>query len=106
MKTFVLPLLALALTACGKPEAPANPVDAAARRTCMDTIESRATNRKSISYTDDAPAVARQKANGQLDVTLKFSAKNESGLASFLVAQCVVSPDGKTLVGIQVKDSR
>lgn len=99
-------LLALVLTACGKTEAPANPVDAVARRTCMDTIEARATNPKSIAYAKDEQAVGRSKPDGKLDVTVKFSAKNELGIASSLVASCVVSADGKTLADIQVKDGR
>jgi hypothetical protein len=95
---------ALALAACGKTTAPADPLDAAARRTCMDTIESRAINRNSISYTSDDPPVSKD-AKGQLKVAIKFSAKNEIGMASALQAQCTVSPDGKSLVEIAVKDS-
>lgn len=106
MKYAPLLLLALVLTACGKTEAPANPVDAVARRTCMDTIEARATNPKSIAYAKDEQAVGRSKPDGKLDVIIKFSAKNELGIASSLVASCVVSADGKTLADIQVKDGR
>ncbi len=102
MKTYSLILIALALTACSRQEA-ANPVDSVARRTCMDSIESRATNRDSVSYRDDLP-VSRTKPNGQLDVTVKFSAKNEIGMASHIIASCVVSADGKTLVSIATKE--
>lgn len=98
-------LVAVALAGCGKSAAPVSPVDAAARRTCMDTIESRAINRKSISYDANDPAVAKD-AKGQLDVSIKFSAKNEIGMASTMVAKCIVSPDGKTLVDIAVKEIR
>lgn len=104
MKTFPLIFLALAtmLGACSKQE-PANPLDAAARRTCKDTIESRATNRASLSYRDDEP-VGRTRPNGQLDVTVKFSAKNDIGMASHIIANCVVSADGKTLVSIATRE--
>ncbi len=98
-------LLAIGLAGCGKSAGPASPLDAAARQTCMDTIESRAVNRKSISYLSDDPAVAKD-AKGQLEVAIKFSAKNEIGRATTMVANCTVSPDGKSLVGIAVKDSR
>jgi hypothetical protein len=97
-------LFTLALAACGKTAAPVDPLDVAARRTCMDTIESRAINRNSITYTTDDPAVSKD-AKGQLKVAIKFSAKNEIGMASALQAQCTVSPDGKSLVDIAVKDS-
>jgi hypothetical protein len=47
----------------------------------------------------------RQKiARQQLDLTLKFSAKNEQGMASNLIARCVVSADGKKLVNIDVRE--
>ena len=107
MKKLTPLFLLLALAGCGKPDAPVNPADAAARRTCMDTIEARATNRKSISYTDSDPApVGRTGPNGELDVTIKFSAKNELGMASNLLAKCRLGADGKTLIDINVKDSR
>ncbi|MDM5175726.1 hypothetical protein F2P44_24015 [Massilia sp. CCM 8695] len=96
----------LALVACGKSAVAENPLEAAARRTCMDTIEARATNSKSISYVSDAPSPVTHGANGQLEVTLKFSAKNEMNIASTLQARCLVSADGKTLAEISVKDSR
>jgi hypothetical protein len=99
-------ILVLLLAACGKPAAPANPVDAVARRTCMDTIEARATNPKSLAWVGDDAPVGRTRADGKLDVSIKFSAKNEINIASSLLASCVVSPDGKTLVEIQVKDRR
>lgn len=107
MKILALLPFVLALAACGKPAVPDNPLDAAARRTCMDTIESRAINRKSIAYGSDDPIpVVHKPANGQLEVAIKFSAKSEQGIASSLMARCVVSADGKTLVDIAVKDSR
>ena len=100
-------LLLLALSACGKPSAPVNPVDAVARRTCMDTIEARATNRKSIAYDDaDMSPVVHTEAAHPLTVSIKLSAKNELGMASPLLATCHVSADGKTLVDINVKDRR
>lgn len=98
-------IIAIGLSACGKTAAPVSPQDAAARRTCMDTIESRATNRKSVSYMSDDAPVAKN-AKGELDVSVKFSAKNEIGMASTMLARCIVSPDGKTLVEIAVKESR
>ena len=104
MKSLMV-LLALALTACGKVGAPADPLDAAARRTCMNTIESRAVNRDSLAYIEnETPAV--KNAKGQLDLSIKFSAKDEIGKASTMLARCIVSPDGKTLAEITVKDSR
>ncbi|MCY0914207.1 hypothetical protein [Massilia antarctica] len=104
-KLSLLPMM-FALAACGKPAVAENPLDAAARRTCMDTIAARATNSKSISYDTDAPSPVTHGANGQLEVPLKFSAKNEMNIASTMQARCVVSSDGKTLAGITVKDSR
>ncbi|WP_169465877.1 hypothetical protein [Massilia polaris] len=98
-------LIAVAVAGCGKTSAPVSPLDAAARRTCMDTIESRAVNSKSVDYTNEDPAVAKD-AKGQLDVSIAFSAKNEMGMASRMVAKCIVSPDGKTLVDIAVKETR
>ncbi len=104
MKKLIL-IFAIALTACGKTSAPESPLDAAARRTCMDTIEARAINRNSVSYSgDNAPAV--KNAKGQLTFALKFSAKSEIGMATTMVAQCVVTADGKSLVEIAVKESR
>lgn len=106
MKTITPLLLLLTLAACGKTPTPASPLDTAARRTCMDVIESRAVNRNSIAYEskDETPVV--HQANGELDVSIKFSAKNEIGSASSLQAQCRVSADGKTLVDIKVQDRR
>ncbi|ATQ76443.1 hypothetical protein CR152_19360 [Massilia violaceinigra] len=104
MKKLTLLPMMFALAACGKPAAPENPLDAAARRTCMNTIESRAI--KSVSYIGDTPSPVTRGANGQLEVSLKFSAKNEMNIASTMIARCVVSADGKTLVEIAVKDSR
>ena len=104
MKSLMV-LCALSLAACGKIGAPADPLDAAARRTCMNTIESRAVNPKSLSYIEnETPAV--KNAKGQLELSIKFSAKNEIGKASTMLARCIVSPDGKTLANIMVKDSR
>ena len=99
-------LLLLTVGACSKAPTPASPLDTAARRTCMDTIESRAVNRNSIAYDtkDEGPVV--HQASGELELTIKFSAKNEIGSASSLQAQCRVSADGKKLVDIKVKDSR
>ena len=102
----VLIFLAVAVLAgCGKTGPSASPLDAAARQTCMDTIESRAINRKSVDDTDRDPAIAED-AKGQLLVSIDFSAKNEIGMASRMVAKCVVSSDGKTLVDIAVKETR
>ena len=97
--------LALALTACGKVGAPADPLDAAARRICINTIESRAVNRDWLAYIEnDTPAV--KNAKGQLHLSIKFSVNDEIGKASTMIARCIVSPDGKTLAAITVKDSR
>lgn len=105
MKNLTLLLIAaLALTACGKSGAPADPLHAVAQRTCMDTIEARAINRKSIDYLSEDPVA--KTASGQLDVSIKFSAKNEIGRASTMLARCVVSADGKSLVDIAVKTIR
>lgn len=98
-------LLVVALAGCGKTAAPDSPLDSAARRTCMDTIESRATNRKSVSYTNEDAAITKD-AKGQLQVSIDFSAKNEIGMASRMTAKCVVSPDGKTLVDVAVRETR
>ena len=98
-------LFALTLAGCGKSAAPADPLEAAARSTCMATIESRAINRNSISYSADG-ARAGKNAKGQIEIDLKFSAKNEIGMASTMLAHCVVSPDGKALVDISVKEPR
>ena len=106
MKRLMLLLPVLLVASCGKTPVPESPVDAAVRRTCMDTIESRAINRKSIFYqSDDARSPVTKSANGNLEVSIKFSAKNEIGMASSLMAKCTVSPDGKSLVDISVKDS-
>ena len=95
---------AIALAGCGKTAAPVSALDAAARRTCMNTIEARAINRSSVAYGSDNAPVAKN-AKGQLLVALKFSAKNEIGMATAMLAQCTVSADGATLVEIAVKDS-
>lgn len=104
-KVVIFMAMATTLAGCGKSAAPVSPLDAAARRTCMDTIEARATNAKSVSYNSEDPAVAKD-AQGQLDVSIAFSAKNEMGMASRMVAKCLVSPDGKTLVNIAVQEKR
>ena len=98
-------LCAIALVGCGKLSAPVDPAEAAARSSCMATIESRAINRNSISYSADG-AHAGKNAKGQIEIDLKFSAKNEIGMASTMLAHCVVSPDGKALVDISVKEPR
>ena len=103
MKKLIL-ICALILSACGKAGAPVDPLDAVAARTCKDTIEARATNSKSISYLGEE-TVAKA-ANGQRNVTLKFSAKNEIGMASTMLAACTVTADGKSLLNIAVKDTR
>lgn len=104
-KLTLLPII-LALAACGKSAVPDTPLEAAARRTCMDTIEARATNRKSIAYLTDVPTPVTHGAGGQMDVPVKFSAKNELGTAVSMLANCQVSADGKTLVNIAVKEGR
>jgi hypothetical protein len=105
MNNLILALVSvLALTACDKISAPADPLHAAAQRTCKDTIEARAIDRKTIDYLSDDPVA--KTANGQLDVSIKFSAKNEIGRASTMLARCVVSADGKALADITVKTIR
>ena len=104
MKTWMF-LCALALAGCGKSAALVDPAEASARSTCMATIESRAINRNSVSYSaDDTRAVKNGK--GQIGIDLKFSAKNEIGMASTMLAHCVVSPGGKSLLDIAVKEPR
>ncbi|UOD30097.1 hypothetical protein INH39_32940 [Massilia violaceinigra] len=104
-KLTLLPII-LALAACGKPAVPDTPLEAAARRTCMDTIEARATNPKSIAYFTDMPSPVTHGAGGQMEVAIKLSAKNEAGSAVTMLTTCKVSADGKALVDIAVKDSR
>ena len=105
MTKSLMVLLALALTACGKVGAPADPLDAAARRICINTIESRAVNRDWLAYIEnDTPAV--KNAKGQLHLSIKFSVNDEIGKASTMIARCIVSPEGKTLAAITLKDSR
>lgn len=104
MKKLML-LLAVALAGCGKPSGPTDPLHAAARQTCTNTIESRAINPKSISYIGDDPVVVTN-AKGQLEASIQFSAKNEIGKASTMTARCTVSADGKSLVDIAVKTIR
>ena len=57
MKRLIL-LCALALAGCGKTAATDSPLQAAARHTCMDTIEARAINRNSVAYIADGTPVA------------------------------------------------
>lgn len=97
-------LSVLVLAGCNKVGAPADPLHAAARQTCVGVIESRAIDPKTVDYLDD-PVFATN-AKGQIDVSIKFSAKNEIGKASTMLAKCTVSADGKSLVEIAVKDSR
>jgi len=104
MKKLII-LAAIVLAGCGKTGGALTPLDAAARKTCTDTIEARATNAKSVSYMNKDPAITKD-AQGQLLVSIEFSAKNEIGMASRMVAKCTVSADGKTLVDIAVKDNR
>ncbi len=103
MKKLMI-VCALVLAGCGKTAATDSPLQAAARHTCMDTIEARAINRNSVAYVGERTPVTSN-AKGQLVVALKFSAKNEIGMASTMQAQCAVSADGKTLVEIAVKES-
>jgi hypothetical protein len=105
MKYLTLLFAMLTLAACEKLQAPSDPLHAAAVRTCKDTIESRAVNRKTLDYrkVDVAPGTA---PGAQLIATINFSAKNEIGIASTMLARCVTSADGKTLMEITVKDSR
>lgn len=106
MKTTALLFILLALAACSKGGPADTPVEAAARRTCMDAIESRAINKKTVTYLGPESPVAHTKPNGQMDVSIKFSAKNEIGMASTVMVTCTVSADGKTLVNLQSKDAR
>ena len=101
MNKLILLAAVLALAACEKAQTPSDPLHAAATKTCKDTIEARAINRKSLDYLSVAVAPS---AKGELDVTINVSAKNEIGMASNLLANCVVSANGKTLVGITVND--
>ncbi len=104
MKKLIL-LIAVLVAACSKTAAPLDPLDAAAIQTCKNTIESRATNSKSVSYVGDEMPVTKA-ADGQRNASVKFSAKNDIGMASTMLATCTVSADGKTLVNIAVKDAR
>lgn len=106
MKATSLLCILFALTACGKSGPADTPVEAAARRTCMDTIESRAINKKTVTYLGPDTAVGHSEPNGQLEVSIKFSAKNEIGMASTVMATCTVSADGKSLVAIRSKNTR
>ncbi|MES2900647.1 MAG: hypothetical protein V4723_13045 [Pseudomonadota bacterium] len=103
MKKLIL-VCALILSACGKTGASSDPLDAVAVRTCKDTIESRATNSKTVNYIGDETVT--KAADGKRTVSLKFSAKNEIGMASTMVAACTVTADGKSMLNIAVKDTR
>ena len=107
MKNLILIAAVLALAGCEKVITPADPLHEAARRTCKNNIESRATNPKTINYlSTNATHPVTKTAKGELAFSLRFSARNEIGSPSTLLANCVVSGDGKTLVGITVKDTR
>jgi hypothetical protein len=98
-------LCSIALVGCGKSAAPLSAQDVAAYRTCKDTIEGRAITRDSVNYrSDDTPA--SKNAKGQLEVSVKFSAQNELRQVSTMLARCVTSADGSSLVDIAVKESR
>ncbi|WP_426211785.1 hypothetical protein [Massilia sp. TWP1-3-3] len=96
-------LSVLVLSACGKGQTPADPLRAAATDTCKATIEARAVNRKTLDYRTINVTPADK---GQLNVAIDFSAKNEIGMASAMLANCTVSADGKMLVAINVKETR
>ena len=102
------PLLAvLALSACGKSQTPADPVHAAAAQTCKTIIESRAVNRKTLVYRSVAVTPAAAPATqGQWNVAIAFSARNEIGMAAAMMANCTVSADGKTLVSMFANERR
>ncbi len=99
MKFLTLMAAVFGLAACDKAQAPSDPLHAVALQTCKGNIESRAINRKTVNYL--ATSVAPEA--GKLVASLTFSAKNEIGSASTMVARCVTSADGKTLVDILVK---
>jgi hypothetical protein len=98
MKYLTLLLAVLSLASCGKTGAPSDPLHAAAINTCKGTIEARAINRKTIDYR----TVDVKPGANQLVVSIDFSAKNEIGMASTMLARCVTSADGKVLVDIAV----
>ena len=78
-----------------------------ATHTCWDAIEESATNRSSVEFHSfTSPPVVRRITNSQLEVFVKFSAKNGFGSESTSIARCVVSADGATLVEITAQDSR
>lgn len=101
MKYLTLLLAVLSLASCGKSQTPDDPLQAAAVRTCKDTIEARAVNRKTLDYRSVSVAPGTAPA-GQLVATIDFSAKNEIGIATSMLARCVTSADGKSLVDISV----
>ncbi len=107
MKNLTLLAAVLSLAACEKISAPVDPLHDAARRTCKNNIESRAVNPKTVNYlSTNATHPVTKTAKGELDFSIRFSVKNEIGSGSTLLAHCVVSADGKTLVAINVKDTR
>lgn len=107
MKNLILLAGVLALAGCEKIIAPADPLHEAARRTCKDNIESRAVNRNTVTYlSTNATHPVTKTPKGELDFSIRFSVRNEIGSPSTLLAHCVVSADGKKLVGITVKDTR
>ena len=106
MKHLTLLAAFLALAGCGKSQTPADPLHAAAVQTCKDTIEGRAINRKTVTYLEIDVVPAAAAPAGQLVASIKFSAKNEIGMASTMLARCVTSADGKALVDITVKSIR
>ena len=101
MKRLILLLAVLTLAACGKAQTPADPLHAAAVRTCKDTIEGRAVNRNTVDYHSVTVAPAAG-PGGKLLATIDFSAKNEIGMATSMQARCVTSADGKALLDIGV----
>jgi hypothetical protein len=98
MKYLLLIPTIIALTACGKSTTPADPLHAMAVDTCKATIASRATNIRTLNYR----SVDVKPGQGQLIVSIDFSAANEVGLTSSMLARCVTSADGKALVDIAV----
>lgn len=109
MRALLVATVATLLTSgCGKSGAPSvDPIETVARHACMDAIENAATNKSSVEFHSfTSPPVVRKIANGQLDVFIKFSAKNAFGSESTSIARCVLSGDGKSLVEFNVQDSR
>jgi uncharacterized lipoprotein NlpE involved in copper resistance len=99
MKFLTLMAVVFALAACDKAQAPFDPLHATALQTCKGNIESRAVNPKTVTYLRSSVAPEA----GKLVASITFSAKNEIGSGSTMVARCVTSADGKALVDIVVK---